>query len=233
MKRIVLAATAIAVCLAQKAVVVERVIDGTLIGDDGSAVTGGGITLERLPPYPRTVKHLTRHTTSDEQGKFTFKGLAEGRYRLCVHDTSGVWLNPCVWGKAPEPFSIPATFEPTKVKIVMARGAKVPIRIADSGQLLSLHEGKTAGAHVLIGVGSDGVFFVPAALKGRDADGANFEVLIPFNVAVNLVVSSAFFSLKDPAGVPLSKSGVARIPLLAQAGRSPDVVRLTLTGASK
>ncbi len=222
-----------AVCLAQQAFSAGRAIEGTLTGDDGTVLAGGSVFLQREQPYPPTSRATRWSTMSDAKGVFRFDNLADGRYSLCGDLPGSVWLNPCQWGKRPAPFSVPARNQITKAALVMVKGATVPIRIDDPGQLLPLHEGKTAGAHLLIGTGTDSIVFVPATRTSQDANGRSFEALIPVGVPTKLVVSSGFFQLSDSAGIPLARIGSTQIPVEALTGRTPATVRLIVTGGAK
>src|SRR5580704_8971513 len=75
------------------------------------------------------------------------------------------------------------------------KGVAVPIRVDDPGLSLSQNEGKTPGAHLLLGVATDALTFHPASVVSTDALGRNQQIVIPFNMPVKLVVNSAFFKL--------------------------------------
>jgi hypothetical protein len=115
----------------------------------------------------------------------------------------------------------------------MKRGAAVPIRVDDPAQLLSQHEGKTPGAHLLIGAGNDASVFLPAPITSKDVAGRNYQVVIPFNSPSKLVVRSAFFQLADAAGSPLSRAAATFIPLSVPSGQQPATIRLRVTGGGR
>jgi hypothetical protein len=113
---------------------------------------------------------------------------------------------------------------------VMKKAALVPIRLDDPGQLLAQHEGRTPGAHLLIGIANDARWFRPAVVTSRDAGGKNYQVLIPFNSTINIMVYSAFFQLADAGGLPLPRARAAAIQVSVPAGQQPPTVRLRVTG---
>ncbi|MCC6590651.1 MAG: hypothetical protein IT168_28425 [Bryobacterales bacterium] len=115
----------------------------------------------------------------------------------------------------------------------MKKAATVSIRLEDPGRLLIQNEGKTPAALVLIGVANDAGWFRSASLASRDVGGRTYQVLIPFNLIVNLSVYSPHFQLADGAGTPLSRTGAARIPVSVAAGQTPATVRLSVTGDAK
>ena len=56
----------------------------------------------------------------------------------------------------------------------------------------SQNEGKTPGAHLLLGMDNDAFAFRPATVVSQDANGRNHQIVIPFNSPVKLVVYSSF-----------------------------------------
>jgi len=162
-------------------------------------------------------------------GTFQITGLRDGKYRLCAQVPGTAWLNPCQWALQPIAVALSDTQPTASVTIVMKKGAAVPIRVDDPGQLLSQHEGKTAGAHLLVGVGNDAFAFAPARVMSQDATGRNLEVVIPFNSTAKISVLSSFFRLADATGLPLPKTGVT-IPILVPAGQRPPAITLRVTG---
>ena len=125
--------------------------------------------------------------------------------------------------------SISAGQPVVSVTIVLRKGAAVPVRIDDPGQLLNQHEGKTRGAHLLLGVGNDAFAFIPAAVVSKDANGRDLQIVVPFNSPAKLVVYSSFFKLSDTAGIPLPKTTVT-IPVLVQRGQQPTPIRFNVMG---
>jgi hypothetical protein len=115
----------------------------------------------------------------------------------------------------------------------MKRGAAIPIRIEDPGQLLSKHEGKTPGALLTIGVNNDAYSFQAARLVSRDSNGQSLEVIIPFDSPRRIVVRSAYFQLADAAGAALSSASATVIPALVPNGQKPAEIRLKVTGAGR
>ncbi|MGH9660449.1 MAG: carboxypeptidase-like regulatory domain-containing protein [Bryobacteraceae bacterium] len=206
---------------------------GILRGDDGTNVAGGKVLLRGTGSTPPRGRIIQLTATSDSEGSFRFDRLPDGRYALCANVVSSAWLNPCEWGLRPPVVEISRPLRSASVTMVLRKGAVVPIRVDDSGQRLAQHEGKTAGAHLLLGVGSDNLVFRQASIASRDATGANYRILIPFDTALKLIISSSFFQLSDAVGLPLSRSGSTAIPLLVPAGQSPSTIRLIVTGTAR
>src|SRR5258708_35055275 len=131
-------------------------ITGVLRGDDGTAIVGAIVELQRRPPFPPGRSVRTEWSTqSGAGGTFSFDGLYGGPYRLCAQVPGSTWLNPCEWGLQPPAVSLSTTQPSASVTMVMKKGAAVPIRVDDPGRWLAQHKGKTPGAHVLLHVGDD------------------------------------------------------------------------------
>jgi hypothetical protein len=168
------------------------------------------------PPYPKRIE--TEWTVvTDTAGTFRLSGLNEGRYQLCAQAPKTIWLHPCEWGLQPPSAFLSAAQPIASVTIVMKKGVAVPIRVEDSGQLLSQYEGKVRGAYLLLGIRSDARTFRVAPVKAQDAQGRNHQIVIPFNASVKLVAYSPFFQLADAIGLPIAAPG-ATIPVAIASG---------------
>ena len=85
--------------------------------------------------------------------------------------------------------------------------------------MLSQNEGKTSGAHLLVGVETDAHFFRTAPIVSSNATGRYYQIIVPFNVSAELVVRSSFFTLSDAGGTPLSSTPF--VPVTVPAGQAP------------
>jgi hypothetical protein len=107
----------------------------------------------------------------------------------------------------------------------------VPIRIDDAGQLLAQHEGKTPGAGLLLTVSSPGFFFRLVPLASRDSSGRNYQIVVPFNTALTLVVHPSFYHVSSASNIPLSQTMSTKIPLLIATGQQVPPIKFTISGA--
>ena len=116
--------------------------------------------------------------------------------------------------------------------MVLKKGAVVPIRVDDVGRLLPQHEGKTAGAHLLMGFANDAHAFRAIPVVSQDQIGRDHRAVVPYNRALKLWIFSSFFLLGDATGAALSKSGTT-IPILVPSGEQPKAIRVVVTGAGR
>jgi hypothetical protein len=115
---------------------------------------------------------------------------------------------------------------PVFAQLPVKGGAKVD----HPGGLLAQNEGKTPGAHLLLGVRSDALIFHPASVVAQDSAGRTYQITIPFDAKVNLVLASSFFRLTDGMGAALAASGSATIPVAVPSGQTPPTLRLVVSG---
>lgn len=140
-----------------------------------------------------------------------------------------LWLDPCEWGLPIPSVALTGAAPSQTIAISMSKGVEVPIRIEDPGQHLLRNEGRTPGAHLLVGVRTPASTFRRAIPAGPGIGGAMLKVVIPFDRPVQLAVASGFFKLADGSGEQVARPGVA-IPLAVPAGQTPATVRLSVAG---
>lgn len=227
----VLLSTVLACEAQQRSPAVGGQISGAVKGDDGSSVAGASVYLKWRLPEGAPLRQRTEWTaTTDAAGLFHFDLLTNGQYAICVQAPLGNWLNPCEWGTRRPTVTVSPPLRSANVTIVLKRGAVVPIRVDDPSQLLAQNEGKTRGAHLLLGVRSDALIFHAASVTSQDSGGRNYAITVPHDVAVKLVVASSFFRLTDATGAAVAASGAGSIPVSVPSGKSPATVLLSVSG---
>jgi hypothetical protein len=109
----------------------------------------------------------------------------------------------------------------------------VPIRIIDAGQLLAQNEGKTPGAGLLLGVSSPGLFFHRVPLASQDSSGRNYQIVVPFNTQLTLVLHSSFYHVNDANGIALSQAASTKIPLFVATSQQVAPIKFTVSGTGR
>ena len=207
------------------------VISGTLKGDDGSVIATGLVTASGIPD---SLTHNHARTSASamikSDGTFVLPNLQAGTYRLCVQIPNSAWLNPCEWGPGGLTVSLSSVQPSANVIVDLKKGALFSIRIDDPTQLLSAKEGTSPGADLLVGVGTDAMFFRTANMVSQDASGRNYQVLIPFGRTVGISVTSGLFQLADATGKILAKSDT--IPITVASGQQTATLVLTVKGSN-
>lgn len=207
-----------------------ELIGGIVKGADGSTITTGQVSASREADSLRLKLGRTSASAAIRpDGTFQLPELVGGSYRICARAPGTTWIDSCQWGLQGTTVSLSASQPSPNVTIVLKKGALVIVRVDDPAQLLSIHEGKTPGAHLLMGVGTDSHFFQAAAVASQDGAGRNYQLLIPFDRPINISVGSGFFQLSDATGRVLPKFGNL-IPVLVPSGQQPATLRLTVSG---
>jgi hypothetical protein len=206
------------------------IISGTVKGADGSPITSGLVSASRTT---NTANSRLRRTSAAgaiaPDGSFQLPPVDTGAYRMCVQVPRTVWINPCEWGSGARTVAVPAGQNLSGISLILDKGALVTVHVADPNQLLSTHEGKTPGAHLLLGVGTDSLAFRMASVVSQDVSGRNYQLLIPFDRRVNISVTSAFFRILDGNGITLTKSGNV-IPTIVPSSLQAPTFLLSVTG---
>ena len=206
-------------------------VDGTVIGADGSVIAGAAVVLHRVAwqtPFKRGQVDDWA-ATSGSGGAFTFERVNDGFYRLCAQAPGG-WLDPCDWGLPVTTTSLSLGQKPANVTLAMQRSAALQVRIDDPGNLIPRIGTLSGGSYLMLGATSSTSVFHSLQQLSVDATGRTYQIVIPFNTPVQLVVASSLM-FADSSGSPLVSGVTARIPVIAPSGGSVPLVRLTVMGA--
>ena len=201
-------------------------------GDDGSVVGDARVLLRSTTPpgaRQRLLKQESWRATTSAEGAATFNFLPPGPLTVCVSGRSP-WLNPCDWGSERPSVSVSGAAKEVTANIILKRGAPIIIEVEDSGGLISQYQGKTPGAHLLLGVRNDAGMFTTASLVSDSSRIHLYSIVIPFDTRVNLVVASPFFRLTDSSGAEFAATGATSVPLFVQSGRAPAAIRIGISG---
>jgi hypothetical protein len=207
-------------------------IFGSLKGEDGTAIAGGVIMLHRSQPATSKLgrQQLDWSVVTSGVGTFQFSDLPTGSYTLCPRVQNSTWLNPCEWSLPTPTVTLSSLTPDASITITLRRGAAVPIRVDDAGQLLAQNEGRTPGAGLLLNVSSPGFFFHPVPLASKDSGGRNYQIVVPFNTALTLVVHPSFYHVNNTNNVSLSQTVSTKIPLFVTAGQQVTPIKFTIMG---
>jgi len=208
-------------------------LDGVVAGTGGDLIGGAAVEMVLIdPPNQGTSRRprvqFVRSVLTGTEGAFHFEQLPLGKYAICVRISESEWLGSCTWGAQPLVAEVVETASKT-VEVVLRKGAAISVQIEDVGGALARHEEKTAGAHLLIGVGGDDKLFRPAQIITNDGTSRLYRSVVPFDTPVRLVVASALFRLADERGAPIEATTTA-VPVRVASGQVLPPVRLLVTG---
>ncbi len=205
-------------------------IGGSVRGSDGTVVTSGLVHALRVGggPAPRVARTAATAAIQSD-GTFQIPSLYDGTYQICTQTPGKDWLNSCEWGGTGNTALLTPSQANLQIAIALTKGAVVWIRVNDPGQLLLANEGKTPGAHLLVGVGTDVHYFQTAMVVAQDSSARTYQLLLPFDRSLAIVVNSARFQLADANGKALPAFGHT-IPILVPSGQTPPTITLSVIG---
>lgn len=208
-------------------------INGTVRGADGSVVQKAVVTAYRQRGTLEKRPVSTSLSTSVlPDGTFRLSPLSDGSYQICVQAPESIWLNPCEWGSTATTATISQAQQSAELSILLAQGAVVTVRVNDAAQLLTTHEGKTPGAHLLVGIRTDSLSFQQAAITAPNTAGRSYRVIVPFDRSFRLTVASAFFQVTDATGKALPKTGNI-LPVIVPSGQPAPALVLNIVGINR
>ena len=161
-------------------------------------------------------------------GAFDIGSLPQGQYTLCVQVPGGGFLDPCRWSR-PIVVKLATGQSQTGVRIILARGSIVQIRVNDPLKLLPANE-KGFASRLITGVHTASGQFHSASLIARDAAGADLQVTVPFGTPLRFWAHTRHVRLTDALGTVLDNLG-AKTPFQVPLGLNRRSFTLNVVGA--
>jgi hypothetical protein len=195
-----------AICAAADTATSSGVIQGKVLLDNASPLSGATITAHRLAPAPT----VTATVTTGKDGSFSLTGLPSGEFGVCVKESSGTLFDPCGWADLAIPISVKNGSISTGVVIRMKKIASVTVRVNDKGTFLKIKPGDAAPPHVLVGAFDAHGIFHPANQTELDKNGVTYQLTVPTDFPARINVSSAKLKLTDSLNNVLPTTGFAQ-----------------------
>lgn len=196
--------------LAQGGILIGRALDD----ERARPVAGVWVSAHPRPAAKGRPEAVVRGYTGVD-GSFALRGLAAGQYVLCAQAPRSEWLNPCEWAPYPMVITVGQTDAVLRnVVVLLRRGYRLPIVVDDPGGHLAVHEGRTRGADLVIGVVAPRRSLVPAEVVNKRARDQDHVLTVPFDMDLRVFAASGFFRLAHDRELP----GVALVDLPAKGG---------------
>lgn len=183
---------------------------GLVVIAAGKPVSGAIVVAGLVPSGGQDVMPLASSVKTGADGRFTIAGLPPGMYNICAQLPGSALVDSCQWRSPASTATVSIGKASAVPTITMETGHLVKARIDDPQGLLLAHEGKTRGAHLLVGVWSNNGLFVPIPVSNSDAGGRDHQVYVPNDADLQLSVFSAFFKVGDGIGAALAQTADSR-----------------------
>jgi Carboxypeptidase regulatory-like domain len=173
------------------------IIQGTVADDKGQSMSGAIVSalLNARPPFSRTA-------TSAADGSFQILGLPPGNYTLCAQVSRGGYVNSCQWSVATQSVTLANKQVSANNLITLRKAAIIKIRMQDPNQLLGQKTPDGRQPHLLIAVATPRGLST-ARKTGKDNNGSDYELTVPFDTNLIMQVTSRDLKLGDDHGNPL------------------------------
>jgi len=208
--------------------------NGSVVDDAGKPVAYARVFISQALPanaaHPTPPPVITGPQVSSAMagatGQFS-AFLPPGNYVACAETSTPGLLDPCHFGSSAPTFSVTKGQILTGVKVVMAKGAVVPIHIADPNGLLMAPSGVIAPDCRVQVVTAKGYRY-EAPITAHDATSRDHTITLPFGATVTVQVISPHLTVTDSTGKAVSSAGASTV---IPSGGSPGTFTFTVSGA--
>lgn len=184
------------------------VLNGFVVDEGGRSVEGAIVTLSRSFPLSAGPK-AQPVVVSRRNGAFFFNRLTPGAYKVCAAVAGSDLLNPCDWSaKVPMANLAKGQLLPA-LRLVMARGQRLEVRLDDPSQLLAAKQGTAGADHIVVGVFGGATGFVDVPEIVADASGRVRSMFVPYDTELKLVLQSYTVDVIDDKGKTVTPDDIA------------------------
>jgi len=209
-------------------------VQGSVNDDSGGTVAGAHVLISYAAPanapHPSSAPTITGpiagRADADLSGQFTATALPPGQYVACAEALTPGLLNPCTWTTSAPTFTVNAGQTTAGVKIVMAKGAVLPVHVNDPLGLLKTVTGQVDFDLEVHVVTPNGAHY-GAPIEAQTLSGRDYAIAIPFGAGVAVRVLSAHFTVTDQSGNAVAPAGTS---VTAPVGTAPQQIVYTVTG---
>ena len=221
---------------------------GKVVDESGAPVKGADVTLQHFQP----VQGRGQKITSKPDGTFTIPQLPSGDYASCVTVPKSDYVDDCKWnlkflpriqpavaattagGRASPPMlitdvphgsakiTVPALTTTAPQQLSVRKGARIVIQFLDPAKKIDKQ------THLVVGaLGPRGLMIL-----AEETPGANltFELVIPFDTDVNVMISSLDLLATGPNGTVNFAAGYMLPFKVAKTAQTPITTTFTVTG---
>jgi len=210
---------------------------GRVLAPEGTPVVEAQVIYDRVREYRQNESDHRIYELSPElytsgivvtleDGGFLTPEVPAGDYQVCVEVPRGGFLDLCKWSppiRAVSPAGPP-------VEIRLTRGAEVRVRIEDPAGLTPTHNGLREVPRVIVGVQTETGAYHALRIDGKDKDGWDLRLTVPFDTALKLWVYSPDVELADAVDQRVDAARGLHIPFQVTRAENARQFTLVATG---
>jgi hypothetical protein len=152
------------------------------------------------------------HTKSGGDGTFSIRGLAAGKYSICVQAAGDAYLDPCQWSGSPVTVTLAAGQTSAGNAVRLAPASILTVQIQDPQRALSQKTKDGRQPELRLGVWGPRGLYYPAHPVGGPAPGVSaqgtvsysYRLAVPLDTALSFYAASHDVKLGDGNGLPLA-----------------------------
>ena len=192
-------------------------INGFVQGPGGQALNGATVRISALSPSP--VFNQATQTAAD--GAFQFTGVPAGKFVVCPSSAVGDLLSPCASGLNGPIVTVVGGQSVTVPAIKLVQGYRLQVQINDPGGYYAAARAAKKGVAMLVSASFNGALPVMAQPVRSTAAGTTYEVVVPYDTPVRIVMGSLGVEMKDGSGATVPWSDAAGKPQIGSASLAP------------
>lgn len=183
--------------------------------------------IKRAAPPVQTGPQVTARF-ADKEGNFSVGNLAPGVYIACAAASTPGYLDPCQWASSAPTFTITAGQIVPNLKIALAPGAVVPIRVNDSAQKSLKQKDEAVDGELQVQAVTSTGHHYHAVIVAQDDKGRDHSITVPYGMPVSFQVFSPRLTVSESSGKLFAPGGLT---VTIPPGTVPAPLILTITGA--
>lgn len=184
-------------------------IHGVVKLKDGAPLTSALITAK--PVYKDGQPAMGASVLTGKDGAFRLTGLSGGAYRICIFSPKDHVLDPCEWSETPPEVDVPPGAIVPAFELTAAQGVALKIRADDFAGAAPGQEAQRKNTPFQPTVRSANGKLHKLRMVSSDSSGSDYELVVPPDAEVQLVMEAYNLQVFDPAGATIDRQRPLRI----------------------
>jgi hypothetical protein len=206
-------------------------VTGRVVDERGRGLSGATVWLHLRPDPQTRPKPYSSWTKTAVDGTFTIAGAPAGQFSSCAQLPKGPYIDSCLW-ETPKTFALSATASLNLGVFQLREGHDLRVKVDDpKGEIYELRKGRKSPG-LQIGVWTATGTYLPLDVKQLTPNGEEYGVLVPYDSASQLAVSSGALNLADEKGSPIDRRQGYRQTIVGNRGKQQAPIRFQVSGGN-